>query len=128
MLDRLAIGFLLLDAVLLAVLELLFLPSYIGDVQFPITTALAAVTTPLLVSQAGRLSRRRGVAAAPLVVWFVTVFVFGVFGPGGDMVLLQDWRTYLLLAVGTLPSAVMLGIVQARQNSRLSRDGVGTVR
>lgn len=119
MLDRLTIGFLLLDAVLLAVVELLFLPSYLGDVQFPITTAVAAVTTPLLVSEAGRLSSRRAVAPAPLLVWFATVFVFGIFGPGGDVVLLaQDWRTYLFLAAGTVPSALMLGVVQARQNVR----------
>ncbi len=119
LLDRVTIAFLLLDAVVLAVVELLFLPSYVGDVPFPITTAVAAVTTPLLVSEAGRLSTRRLVATAPLLVWFVTVFVFGAFGPGGDVVLLaQDWRTYLLLAAGTLPSALMLGMVQARQGAR----------
>ncbi|MDR7302815.1 hypothetical protein [Haloactinomyces albus] len=115
-LDRVVIGFLLLDAVLLAVLELLFLPSYLGDMPFPSTTALAAVTTPLLVAQAGKLSRRRGVAAAPLVAWFVTVFVFGLAGPGGDVLLLaNDWRTYLFLAAGAIPGALMLGIVQGRR-------------
>lgn len=107
-------GFLLLDAVLLAVIELLFLPLYLGGVQFPVTAALAAVTTPLLVSEAARLSSRRG-AAAPFVVWLLTVFVFGVLGPGGDMVLIgNDWRSFLLLGAGSLPSVIMLGIVSAR--------------
>lgn len=116
--DRLVLGALLFDAVLLVVIELLFLPAYLGGVPFPITTAVAAVTTPLLVSEAARLSRRRGVAAAPLVVWFVAVFVFGLVGPGGDMLLLAgDWRTYLFLAAGALPGALMLGIVQARQGA-----------
>lgn len=119
LLDRVTIGVLLLDAVLLAIVELLFLPAYLGDVQFPITTAVAAVTTPLLVSEAARWSPHRSVALAPLLVWFATVFVFGVFGPGGDVLLLaQDWRTYLFLAAGTLPSALMLGAVQARQSGR----------
>ncbi len=122
MLDRIAIGALLLDAVLLAILELLFLPSYIGQVQFPITTAVAAVTTPLLVSQAARLSSRPGVAAAPLIVWFVALFVFGAFGPGGDVLLLGgDWRTYLLLGAGAVPGALMLGVVRGRQTI----EGVG---
>ena len=113
--DRLVFGLLLVDAVLLAVLELMYLPLRIGSVQFPITAAVAAVTTPLLVSAAGRLSSHRGVAAAPMVVWFVTAFAFGGFGPGGDMVLLgNDWRTLLLLVGGALPSAMMLGIVLAR--------------
>lgn len=119
LLDRVTIGVLLLDAVLLAIVELLFLPAYLGDVQFPITTAVAAVTTPLLVSEAARWSPHRPVALAPLFVWFATVFVFGAFGPGGDVLLLaQDWRTYLFLAAGTLPSALMLGAVQARQSGR----------
>ena len=118
-LDRLVFGFLLLDAVLLAVVELLFLPSYIGSVQFPITAALAAVTTPLLVSEAGRLSPRRSVAGAPLAVWFVTLFAFGVLGPGGDVLLLgNDWRTLLLIGAGTLPSAMMLGMVLAREGAK----------
>ena len=72
-------GFLLLDAVLLALIELFFLPGYIGTVQFPITAAVAAVTTPLLVAEAARLSPRRRIAGAPLVVWFATVLVFGAF-------------------------------------------------
>lgn len=114
--DRVLFGFLLLDTVLLALVELFYLPSWIGEVQFPITTAVAAVTTPLLVAACGRLSPRRRVAGAPLVLWFATTFVFGLFGPGGDVVLLgDDWRTLLLVCSGTLPSALMLGIVLGKQ-------------
>lgn len=113
--DRVVFGFLLLDAVLLALLELLFLPLYLGSVPFPITAAVAVVTTPLLVSEAARLSSRRGVAAGPFVVWLLTVFVFGALGPGGDMVLAgNDWRAFLLLGAGSLPSVIMLAIVSAR--------------
>ncbi|MEV0048897.1 hypothetical protein AB0H34_00180 [Saccharopolyspora shandongensis] len=116
--DRVLFGFLLLDAVLLALVELLFLPSYIGSVQFPVTAALAAVITPLLVAEAARISPRRRVAGAPLLVWFATVFVFGVFGPGGDIVLLNDWRALLLIGGGALPSAMMLGIVLGKNAKR----------
>ena len=112
--DRVLFGFLLLDAVVLAVVELLYLPLRLGGVQFPITAAVAAVTTPLLVSAAGRLSPRRRVAVAPFAVWFLTVFVFGLFGPGGDIVLIGDWRALLFIGAGALPSAMMLGVVTAR--------------
>lgn len=115
-LDRVVFGFLLIDAVILALVELLFLPSYIGTVQFPITAAVAAVTTPLLVSEAARLSPRRRIAGAPMVLWFLTVLAFGVLGPGGDMVLVgNDWRTLLLIGAGALPSAMMLGIVLGKR-------------
>lgn len=112
--DRLVFAVLLLDALLLAVVELMFLPLYLGDVQFPITAAVAVVTTPLLVAEAGRLSPRRRVAAAPLLVWFVALVVLGIAGPGGDMVLINDWRALLLIGGGTLPSAMMLGVVLGR--------------
>jgi hypothetical protein len=116
--DAVLFGFLLLDAAILAVLELLYLPLYIGSVQFPITAAVAAVTTPLLVAAAGKISARRRVAGAPLLVWFAVVLIFGVFGPGGDVVLLgSDWRTLLLLGGGALPSALMLGIVLGKHNA-----------
>ncbi|WP_406692650.1 hypothetical protein REH65_13250 [Saccharopolyspora sp. ID03-671] len=113
--DAVVFGFLLVDAVLLAILELMFLPLYIGSVQFPITAAVAAVTTPLLVAAAGRISKSRRVAGAPLVLWFAVVLIFGVLGPGGDVVLMgSDWRTLLFIAGGALPSAMMLGMVLAK--------------
>jgi hypothetical protein len=117
--SRVVLGFLLLDAVLLALIEMLFLPAYLGAVQFPITAAVAAVTTPLLVAEASRLSSGRGVALAPFAVWFITLFVFGALGPGGDMVLVgSDWRTILLIGAGTVPSAIMLAIVTAQGRPR----------
>lgn len=117
--DVLVFAFLLLDAVILAVVELLFLPIYVAGIQFPITAAVAVVTTPLLVDAAGRLSPKRRIAAAPLLMWFATLMVFGAFGPGGDVVMLgNDWRTLLLVGGGALPSAMMLGVVMARNGVR----------
>ncbi|SDR18874.1 hypothetical protein [Actinopolyspora saharensis] len=114
--DRCTLGVLLFDAVLLAVLELLFLPAYIGSVQFPVTVALAVFTNPLLVAVAGRFSSNGLVTAAPLLVWFATVVVFGTMGPGGNTLLLaEDWRSYLLIGGGTLPAAAMLGITRGKQ-------------
>lgn len=118
--DRLLLGLLLLDAVVLAVVELLFLPlrfdgyllpNVLDGLPLPLTSVLAAVTTPLLVSSAARLAPRLGVAAAPLLVWIAAVAVFGMFGPGGDLVLIADWRSLLLFACGALPGAVALGKV-----------------
>ncbi len=119
--DRVLLGVLIVDAVLLAVVEVMFLPLYLGAMPFPITAAVAAVTTPLLVVAAGKLSFGARGASAPLVAWFLTVFVVGLLGPGGDIVLLSDWRTLLLLAGGTVPSAVLLGLRAARQQAEVAR-------
>ncbi len=119
--DRLLFALLLFDSVVLAVVELLFLPlrldGYLlpkaGDFPFPIMALLAALTMPLLVSVASRLTTRVGLAAAPLLVWILTLGVFGLAGPGGDIVLIEDWRSLLLLAAGALPAALTLGGVRA---------------
>jgi len=100
---------LVLDAVLLAALELLYLPLRIGSVPVPATILLAAVSTPWLVRSAARLVEPPALAGAPLVAWVGAVLVFGVAGPGGDVLLSEDWRSLLLLAAGIFPAAVEWG-------------------
>lgn len=100
---------LLVDTVLLATLELFFLPLRVnGTVPIPFTVVVAVLTTPLLVVQAGRLVHPRA-AFAPLALWVLTVVVLSLMGPGGDLVLVQDWRALLLIAGGALPAALALG-------------------
>jgi hypothetical protein len=120
--DWLTLAVLVLDAVVLAVVELLFLPlrfdGYLlpytlGGAPVPVAALVAALTTPWLVTVAGRLSPKLLIAAAPLIGWILAVAVFGMFGPAGDLVLVADWRSLLLFACGALPSAIVLGRVLA---------------
>jgi len=119
---HLTLAVLVLDAVILAVLELLFLPlrfdGYLlpyalGGIPVPASALVAALTTPWLVRIAGGISPKLLVAASPLIAWILTVAVFGMFGPGGDLLLISDWRSLLLFACGALPSALVLGKVLA---------------
>lgn len=111
------------EAAVLAVLETFFLPlrldglvlPRLGDLPFPVTVVVAVVTTPLLVQWASGLSSRVAAAAAPLLVWFFTIFGLGFLEPGGQgQFLLGDWRTLLLIAGGAMPGAVAVGAVMAR--------------
>ncbi len=119
---RVAIGVLMVEAFVLAVLELFFLPMRldgtllprVDDIPFPVTVLLAAVTTPLLVVWASQYAERALVASAPLLVWLGTLLFFGLFGPGGDVILMNDPRTLLLFAAGALPSAVAVGAFMGR--------------
>jgi hypothetical protein len=120
--NGLTLAVLVLDAVVLAVVELLFLPlrfdGYLlpytlGGTSVPVSAVVAALTTPWLVRVAGTLSPKLLVAAAPLLGWLFAVAVFGMFGPGADLVLVSDWRSLLLFACGALPSAIVLGKVLA---------------
>jgi hypothetical protein len=119
-------GLLALSAAL-AVLELLYLPlrfdGYILPMLWrgfplPITPLVAALTLPALVSRAGDISTRLAVAGSPLWIWLLCVLVSALPGPGGDVVLIGDWRALLLLACGALPGAVALGGVVSKQAKR----------
>jgi hypothetical protein len=119
---------LVLDSVLLALVEVFFLPLRLdgtllpdlGQVPFPITVVVALVTMPWLISRAATVSGRLLVAGAPLWVWLVTIAVVGTVG-AENMVLLQDWRTLLLLACGALPAAVALGNSMGRRSAAARR-------
>jgi hypothetical protein len=114
-----------LDAMALALLEVFFLPLRFdgrilpdwGSWPFPITVVLALVTMPPLITRAAGVSARILVAGAPLWAWLITIGVVGTVGPE-NLVLLNDWRTLLLLACGALPAAIALGNSVARRTIR----------
>jgi len=114
MIARITLVVLVFDALALAVVELLYLPLRVGTVPLPITILLAALTTPWLVSTAAELGGPRVVAAVPLVAWVVALGVLAFGGPGGDVLVLADIRSALLLGAGLLPAAVVLGRAFAR--------------
>ena len=116
--DWVVFAVLVVDAVVLAVLELLYLPLRLdgrvlpdlGSAPLPLSVLVAVVTTPVLVAVAVRVAGRR-LAAVPLVCWLLVLMVLGLAGPGGDLLLIGDWRALLLLAGGALPGMlVVLGI------------------
>lgn len=120
--DWLTLLVLVLDAIMLALLEMFFLPlrldgfelPNLGGLPVPITVVLAAVTMPLLVARAGDVSRRVLVVGAPLWAWLATLGVVGFVGTE-NMALIQDWRSLLLLAAGVLPAGVALGNAVGRR-------------
>lgn len=127
--DWVVLAVLVLDAVLLAVVELFFLPLRfdgvvlpdLGSWPFPITVVLAAVTTPLLVRSASRLMPRLFFAGLPGFAWLVVTLWLIVGGPDGGFGVYPDWRVLALLAAGTLPTAVVLGSALGRaQRAALS--------
>ncbi|WP_157573769.1 hypothetical protein [Nocardia jejuensis] len=132
-LGALIAGFLLVDALVTLVLEVLFLPIYAGHAQVPgsepllaaaaplastsltagaiavpITVLVAAVVNVLLVAGMAVVSPRPAVMAAPLLVWTVGFLACASTGPGGDVMLMSDWPTMLLLICGLLPAGLYL--------------------
>nr|BFF01086.1 hypothetical protein GCM10020241_27610 [Streptoalloteichus tenebrarius] len=123
--DRFLLAVLVVDAIVLAGLELLFLPLRVRDLglteapgwlpssvvtwPLPVSAVAALLTTPWLVRTAASLRPSLGVAGLPLLAWLLAVGVIGFAGPGGDVVVVNDWRTLVMFAGGALPAAVALG-------------------
>ncbi|WP_064745317.1 hypothetical protein [Pseudonocardia acaciae] len=99
---------LLVDAVLLAILEMMFVTASVGGVPLPLSALVALMSSPWLVRRVGELAGPRW-AAAPLGLWFLTCGVLAFAGPGGDVLLVGDLSALLLLAAAVLPAAFRIG-------------------
>ncbi len=103
--DNLAIvGLLTFDGLLLGAFGLAFTPLFIGPVPVPLGALLSILILPWLVLRAGEIDPRPGVAAAPLIAWFLAVAVLGFAGPGGDVILPTQagtfWTSFVLVFGG----------------------------
>ncbi|MBP2189260.1 hypothetical protein [Nocardia goodfellowii] len=74
-----------------------------GATPFPITALVAAVLNVLLVAAMGTLTSRLRIMLLPLLAWAFGFFLCSIPGPGGDLMLLSDWPTLVLLLGGTIP-------------------------
>jgi hypothetical protein len=103
-LDRVTLGVLVFDGFLSAVLGVLFLPSYIGAVPFPISALVSGLVNVLLVLAARTITGPTRRAGWPLIGWGFGFLLCTFGGPGGDIVLPQSWQSLLLLVFGLGPA------------------------
>ena len=102
--DRVALGVLVFDGFLSAVLGVLFLPTYIGAVAFPISALVSGLVNVALVFLARTITGPNRRAGWPLVGWAFGFLLCTFGGPGGDIVLPQSWQSLLMLALGIGPA------------------------
>lgn len=94
------LALLVANGVLLGAFGLMFTPLYANGIPAPMGAVLSILVLPWLVRQAGEVDARPAVAGAPLTAWVVAVVVLGLFGPGGDAMLVPNWQSLLLLVGG----------------------------
>jgi hypothetical protein len=119
--DSVLLVLLVADGLLLGTFGLMFTPLYTNGIPVPMGIVLSVLVLPWLVRQAGEIDARPAVAGAPLIAWVVAVGVLGLFGPGGDVMLLADWQS-LLLAVGGI-GAGLWGLQKVLQREYRGNDG-----
>lgn len=113
--DGVLLVLLVADGLLLGAFGLMFTPLYTNGIPVPMGVVLSVLVLPWLVRQAGEIDPRPAVAGAPLTAWVLAVGVLGLFGPGGDSMLLANWQS-LALAVGGIGAGLWgLRAVMERQ-------------
>ncbi|MFI6366356.1 hypothetical protein ACIBG0_26810 [Nocardia sp. NPDC050630] len=104
------IAVLILDALITLALEVLYLPTYINTVAFPLSAVLAGVINVLLVMGVRSITQRVSAMMLPIAAWTLGFLTCSVTGPGGDIMLGSDWRTLLLLFCGLVPPLLYIYI------------------
>jgi hypothetical protein len=83
-------------------IEIAYAPLHLGRWPVPISIPLAIILNALLVWFGYRVTRHRGVALLPGVVWFALIMVASVRTTEGDLVLINDWVSLGTIFGGTL--------------------------
>jgi hypothetical protein len=115
------VALLVISGGLCAVLSVFYLGLYLGGVPFPIVIVLSAVLNLLLVAAMRTETGSLGRAALPLVAWGVVFLLCLAGGPGGDQVVVADWRILLLPVAALAPAGVYLFSVRIKEISRAVR-------
>lgn len=106
--SRATLAVLIFDGFLCGILSVFFLPTYLGPVPFPVSALLAGIANVTLLFAARKVAEKPLAIASPLIGWFVAILVCMFGGPGGDVLLLADWRTAFLLLGGLIPPGILL--------------------
>jgi hypothetical protein len=113
-LDGAGVALIALCAALLAVLEALLVPVYVGSVIVPVAVVLAVAGNILLPRLARALIPTMTAALAPFAAWLVVMVGFGVLArPEGDVIMPGSpssavYVTYAVLLGGALVGTVTL--------------------
>ena len=115
------VGALVLDGFRCAVTAVLFLPLFLGSTPFPVSGVLAGIVNVILVRVAFSVTHSVSRASLPVAGFFVGLVLAMLGGPGGDVLVVADWRTLVLVAGGLLPAVVQLFALRMGQFAELGR-------
>jgi len=134
----LALGYLLFAAAgaMSAVIEVLLVPSRIGQTLIPLAPVLAVLSNVALPAISRGLTDTMLSAAPPVAGWVVTTFLLASATPEGDVLLPAGdtaYISYSLLGFGTLAGVITVwragrpgAWTGRRVSSRLARSGSGS--
>ncbi|MFT4201693.1 hypothetical protein [Gordonia sp. (in: high G+C Gram-positive bacteria)] len=114
------LALLFVDGVVVGILSVAFLSPYIGTVPVPVGVLIAAVGNAGLAVLASRFADGPR-TWLPVLGWMAVVVVAMTGRPGGNVMLVNDWRTPLLLVAGLAAPAMVAGMVGTRRRVEAAR-------
>lgn len=113
--DRVLLGFLIVDGLIVGLLSVGFVYLRVGGAAVPIAAVIAGLLNCVLLWLAAKYTDGP-LRYGPLVAWLLVLAVAGMGGPGGDVMLALQGSTTLatlLLVIIGLGAPVALGLVEA---------------
>jgi hypothetical protein len=122
-----------LSAVLFGLIDVLFVPVYIGSTLIPFAAAVAVLGNIALPALAAVAADRPGAGILALVCWFFPAVVLTMYlRPEGDVIVLaqhdQEYTYYGLLLGGVVAGVATVAVLTRRSNARRAADQSGSVR
>jgi hypothetical protein len=113
------------SAVLSGLLDILFVPLYLGSTPLPIAVLAAVAGNVLLPTLAVRAVGRAGAGLAALACWFLPVVVLSMYlRPEGDVIVLaqhsQEYTFYGVLLAGVVAGVATIVLLGRRASRRYS--------
>ncbi len=109
-------------AALAALLAVMFVPVRLGTIVFPVSVVFAALTNVVLPTMSRRLVDSLAAGIAPVVAWFVTVFLLAQARPEGDVLLpgkgALSYVAYAVMIVGALAGGITVFRTESRRTNR----------
>jgi 4-amino-4-deoxy-L-arabinose transferase-like glycosyltransferase len=122
-----------LSAVLFGLIDVLFVPVYIGTTLIPFAAIVAVLGNIALPTLAADAAGRPGAGTLAVACWFVPVVVLTMYlRPEGDVIVLaqhdQEYTYYGLLLGGVVAGLVTVAVLTRRSNARRADYQSGSVR
>jgi hypothetical protein len=129
----LALVLVCLSAVLSGLLEVLFVPWYVGSTLVPVAAIAAVLGNVALPALAAAATGRAGAGIGALACWFFPVVVLTMYlRPEGDVIVLaqhdQEYTFYGLLLGGTVAGIATVAVLSRRNRMRGATAQPGSVR
>ncbi|GAB2647173.1 hypothetical protein GCM10027169_14500 [Gordonia jinhuaensis] len=99
---------LLVDGFIVGLLSVVFLDVYVGSTPVPLSAVIGGLVNGVLVYLAALFTPDTRLRLLPVAGWVIAAIVALAPGPGGDVLVVGDWRVLLWVVLGVMVPVGMI--------------------